>query len=105
MINAVEKAVELAGGAQWVALRLGVDARSVRRWVKLGVVPGARDCFGLADLAGVSTRELCGSKPIPEDRELLVCGACNRRWIGPFLNAGDVVVCPACGDSEQIGAV
>ena len=104
-MNVVSKAVEAAGGAVWVAVRLGVSVRSVHRWIDLGVVPGARECFALADLANVSTRELCGSKPIPDDRELLVCGACSSRWFGRILGAGDVVDCPACGSSEHVGAV
>ena len=105
MINVVAEAVKAAGGVAWVAARLRVDVRSVRRWIKLGVVPGARECFVLADLANVGTRALAGVKPIPDDRELLACGACSSRWIGPILGAGDVVDCPACGSSEHVGAV
>ena len=104
-MNAVSKAVAAAGGAVWVALRLGVGQSSVHRWIKLGRVPGSQECFALADLANVGVRELAGSKPIPDDRELLACGACSSRWIGPILGAGDVVDCPACGSSEHVGAV
>ena len=64
--NAVDRAINAVGGVAATTRAIGAGKTTVLRWRRLGRVPGAIECFKLADASGGDPRKIAAAPPPPD---------------------------------------